>query len=148
MNTGRALLDSALSRALFVVGVLGVIAVIVGHGVTLDRGPVVALSDGPTVQQVVVMDDGVEVLSVPAAWVLDMAEVLVAMPTVPPDHCEDTCAAFLSSGTLLLFGWAACRLISAKRQLTPRLTAIHAPAAADSGGWRVLSPVKLGILRI
>jgi hypothetical protein len=145
--TGRALLSSALSRVVFALGVLGVIGVIVGHGVTLDRAAVVGLVDGPTVQQVVVMDDGVEILSAPVAWTMDLAEVLVAMPTAPPDHCKDACAAVLS-GTLLLFGWAACRLIGGKRQLTPRRTAIHAPAAADSHGWRVLSPVKLGILRI
>jgi hypothetical protein len=95
------------------------------------------------------MDDGVEVLAVPVAWVHDVAQVLVAMPPAPPDHCKDACAAVLSSGTtLLLLGWAACRLISAKRQLTPRRTAMHAPSATDSAGWRVLSPVKLGILRI
>ncbi|MEV8371560.1 hypothetical protein AB0P21_02435 [Kribbella sp. NPDC056861] len=148
MITGRAVVDTVLSRVVFALGVLGVIGVIVGHGVTLDRAAVGGLVDGPTVQQVVVMDDGVELLSVPVAWTLELAEVLVATPTAPPDHCKDACAAFLSSGTVLLFGWAACRLISGKRQLTPRRTAIHALTAADSHGWRVLSPVKLGILRI
>ncbi|WBQ02083.1 hypothetical protein [Kribbella sp. CA-293567] len=148
MKLGRGLLDSVLSRALFVVGVLGVISVIAGHGVTLDRGPAPVLRDGPTVQQVVVLDDGAEVLSAPATWVLDLAEVVVAAPIAPPDHCQETCAAFLSSGTLLLLGWAAGRLISAKRQISPRCIAMHAAAAGSSGGRRILSPVKHGILRI
>jgi hypothetical protein len=147
MITGRALLNLTRSRVLFALGVLGVIGVIACHSVTLDRDPVVTLSDGPTVHQVIAVVDGVEVWNTVGPWELDMSEVPLAMPSPLPDHSEAACAAFLT-GSLLLLGWAACRLIAGKRQLAPRRTAIFAPAAHDSGGWRVLSPAKLGILRI
>ena len=147
MINGRALLNLTLSRVLFALGVLGVIGVIACHGVTLDRAPVVTLMDGPTVHQVVTGDDGVEVRKTVRPWKLEMPEVPLALPSPPPEHLKDACAAFLS-GSLLLFGWVAYRLIGTKRQLTPRSPAIHAPAAFASAGWQVLSPAKLGILRV
>lgn len=147
MITGRALLNLTLSRVLFALGVLGVIGVIACHGVTFDRAPVSTLTDGPTVHQIVTTSDGVEVQNAAGPWKIDMAEVPLAMPSALPDHCEDMCAAFLSV-SLLLLGWAACRLITTKRQFAPRSTAIRSAAAPDSGGWPVLSPVKLGLLRI
>lgn len=147
MSTCRALLNLTRSRVLFALGVLGVIGVIACHGVILDRAPVVTLTDGPTVHQLVTVGDGIEIRNAVAPWTVDKAEVPLAIPSELPEHSKEACAAFISA-SLLLFGWAAVRLIDGKRQFSPRSTAVRAAAAPDSDGWRVLSAAKLGILRL
>ncbi|TWD73022.1 hypothetical protein FB561_6906 [Kribbella amoyensis] len=145
MKTGRAVMSNTLSRVLFALAVIGVVAF---HSLTVEHEPVVPALSGPVVVQLPAATTyaPLSVDDVVGPWHYDAAEIPFASPVSGVEHCGVACVAFLSV-SLMLLGWFARPVLISRWWPAHGRAAMAVPAVHDLGQWLVPSPAKLCVLR-